>query len=96
MDLTCPELAKIDVTSDYGSNDSSCSSQQEEGYAGICSLPDSVGKREETTCLRKSFFYHTHTLGIERMQYFVSIGRSVFLKKDASLGIISYRFNLLI
>ena len=52
MDLTCPELAKIDVTSDYGSNDSSCSSQQEEGYAGICSLPDSVGKREETTCLR--------------------------------------------
>ena len=48
----------------------------------------------ETTCLGKSLFI-IHTLGVGGMQYFVSIGRSVFLKKDASLGIISHPFNLL-
>ena len=34
MDNTCPEFAKIDETSDYGSNDSSHSSSQEEGFLG--------------------------------------------------------------
>ena len=50
---------------------------------------------EETTCLRKSLFI-IHTLGgVRGMQHFVSIGRSVFFKKDGSLGIISHPFNLL-
>ena len=49
---------------------------------------------EETTCLRKSLFI-IHTLGVGGMQHFVSIGRSVFFKKDGSLGIISHPFNLL-
>ena len=61
MDLTCPELAKIDQTSDYGSNNSSCSSQQEEGSAGICTLPDGEGNRNNMPW--KVSFYHTYPRG---------------------------------
>ena len=51
MDITCPELANIDQTSEYGSRDTSTASQQEEGLAVLCALPDGQGRREDTTIL---------------------------------------------
>ena len=51
MDITCPELATIDETSEYGSRDTSTASQQEEGLAVLCALPEGQGRREETTIL---------------------------------------------
>ena len=78
MDNTCPEFAKIDETSDYGSNDSSHSSSQEEGFSGFCSVPDSHGK---------SFIpYSFLPIFLGEMRYFFNKGRAVYLKKGSSLG----------
>ena len=60
MDNTCPELGKIDETSDYGSNESSHSSYQEDGFSGFCAVPDSHGKSFIPYCflLMSSIFYY--------------------------------------
>ena len=43
MDITCPSLAPIDETSDYGSRETSHNDEEAEGFTGFSTIPNLLG-----------------------------------------------------
>ena len=84
MDNTCPDLVKIDETSDYyGSVASSrTGSTTDEPISGFCAIPG-IGESWYATIL---YFEHNDLVVGDELKYLMHAGRYIYLKKADSLG----------